>query len=240
MNAENKIIIENLSFYYHHQQVLNQISTTIPVAAITAIIGPSGQGKSTLLMTLNRLWEDIPGASVTGNIKIKFNDRWQDINDPEISLPWLRRRVGMVFQSPNPLPMSIYKNMAFPLKIAGIKDKKKVDERIEKALRQAFLWDEVFNRLDHDARNLSGGQQQRLCIARALILEPEILLLDEPTSSLDAEASKVIEELLDSLKKTCTLLVVSHYQEQVQRIADRILKLENGQLKEVVTERVKN
>ena len=240
MNAENKIIIENLSFFYHRQQVLNQISTAIPVAAITAIIGPSGQGKSTLLMTLNRLWEDIPGASVTGNIKIKFNDRWQDINDPEISLPWLRRRVGMVFQSPNPLPMSIYKNMAFPLKIAGIKDKKKVDERIEKALRQAFLWDEVFNRLDHDARNLSGGQQQRLCIARALILEPEILLLDEPTSSLDAEASKVIEELLDSLKKTCTLLVVSHYQEQVQRIADRILKLENGQLKEVVTERVKN
>ncbi len=174
------------------------------------------------------------------DVRIKFNDRWQNISDPEISLPWLRRRVGMVFQSPNPLPMSIYKNMAFPLKIAGIKDKERVDERIEKALQQAFLWDEVCNRLDHDARNLSGGQQQRLCIARALILEPEILLLDEPTSSLDAEASKVIEELLSRLKETCTLLVVSHYQEQVQRIADRILMLENGRLKDVVTERVEN
>jgi len=235
MSAESKINIENLSFFYHRQQVLDQISADIPSAAITAIIGPSGQGKSTLLMTLNRLWEDIPGASVTGNIKIKFSDHWQDIYDPEISLPWLRRRVGMVFQSPNPLPMSIYKNMAFPLKIAGIKDKKKANKKIEKTLRQAFLWDEVRGRLDHDARNLSGGQQQRLCIARALILEPEILLLDEPTSSLDTEAGKVIEELLGSLKTTCTLLVVSHYQEQVQRIADRILKLENGRLQEVAT-----
>jgi len=231
MNTENKIIIENLSFFYHRQQILDQISAVIPAAAITAIIGPSGQGKSTLLTALNRLWEDIPGASVTGSIKIKFSGRWQDINAPEISLPWLRRRVGMVFQSPNPLPMSIYKNMAFPLKIAGIKDKKKVDERIERALKQAFLWVEVRDRLDHDAGNLSGGQQQRLCIARALILEPEILLLDEPTSSLDAEAGKVIEELLINLKKTCTILVVSHYREQVQRIADQIFKLENGQLK---------
>lgn len=232
MNTGNKIIIEDLSFAYSDQQVLSHISTAIPAAAITAVIGPSGQGKSTLLMTINRLWEDIPGASATGNIRIRFGGRWHDIHDPDISLPWLRQRVGMIFQSPNPLPMSIYKNMAFPLKIAGIKDKKEVDSRIKKTLRQAFLWNEVSDRLDSDARNLSGGQQQRLCIARALILEPEILLLDEPTSSLDANAVKVIEELLTSLKETCTLIIVSHYQEQIQRIADRILRLEKGHLRE--------
>ena len=141
----------------------------------------------------------------------------------------------MVFQSPNPLSMSIYKNMAFPLKIAGIKDKKEVEERVEKTLRQAFLWKEVHDRLTSDARNLSGGQQQRLCIARALILEPEILLLDEPTSFLDVKAGQVIEKLLISLKKTCTILVVSHYRKQAQRIVDRILKLENGRLQEVAT-----
>ncbi len=230
MENGNKIIIEKLSFFYRQRQVLADISAAIPAAAITAVIGPSGQGKSTLLTALNRLWEEIPGAAATGTIRIHFEDGWQDVNDPDIDLPWLRSRVGMVFQAPNPLPVSISKNMAFPLKIAGIKEKKEVDERVERALRQAFLWPEVKDRLDHDARTLSGGQQQRLCIARALILEPEILLLDEPTSSLDAEAGAVIEKLLTSLKKSCTLVVVSHYQEQVRRIADRVFRLEKGNL----------
>ncbi len=230
METGNKIIIENLSFCYRQRQVLANISAAIPAAAITAVVGPSGQGKSTLLMALNRLWEEVPGAAASGSVKIRFGQDWLEINAPGIDLPWLRRRVGMVFQAPNPLPASIYKNMAFPLKIAGTREKEEVDERVERALRQAFLWREVRDRLDHDARTLSGGQQQRLCIARALVLEPEILLLDEPTSSLDAEAGTVIEGLLTDLKQSRTLVVVSHYQEQVQRLADRVFRLEKGRL----------
>ena len=230
MNADAKIIIENLSFFYRRRQVLTDISAVFPAAAITAVTGPSGQGKSTLLTTLNRLWEEIPGAAATGIVRMQFEDGWRDVNAPDIDLPWLRRRVGMVFQAPNPLPASVYKNMAFPLRIAGVSNKREVEARVEDALRQAFLWREVKDRLNHDARTLSGGQQQRLCIARALILEPEILLLDEPTSSLDAEAGRVIEELLTSLKESRTLVVVSHYQEQVKRIADRVFRLEKGSL----------
>ncbi len=231
METEDKIIIKELSFAYRRRPVLDRVAAAIPASMITAIVGPSGQGKSTLLMTLNRLWEEIPGAQASGSIKIRFNRDWIEINSPKVDPPWLRARVGMVFQAPNPLPASIYKNMAFPLKIAGVKNRKEVDERVEKALRQAFLWTEVKDRLTDDARTLSGGQQQRLCIARALILEPEILLLDEPTSSLDAEAGAVIEDLLSELKSDCTLVMVSHYQEQVRRIADRVFRLENGILK---------
>jgi len=207
---------------------LRDITTQFAENAITAIVGPSGVGKSTLLMTLNRLWESIPSAKMKGKVEVKFDGRFCDIYDRSFSLPQLRRLVGMVFQVPNPLPMSIYKNIAFPLKLAGYKDKGLIGHRVEQALKRAYLWNEVKDRLTEDALALSGGQQQRLCIARALVLEPEILLLDEPTSSLDAKAGAVIEELLASLKDHCTLLVVSHYLDQVKRIADTVVELSNG------------
>jgi phosphate transport system ATP-binding protein len=145
-------------------------------------------------------------------------------------MPLLRRKVAMIFQEPNPLPMSIARNMTFPLKLAGIRDKNIVEEKIKRALEQSFLWEEVKDRLEESALNLSGGQKQRLCIARALVLEPEVLLCDEPTSSLDAKAAEVIEALLVSLKSTCTLLVVSHYMDQVRRIGDQVMALEDDGL----------
>lgn len=230
INKTTKIRTDKLSFYYNSHQVLRDISVRIPQHTILAIIGPSGQGKSTFLMTLNRLWETIPGTRVNGRVEIRFGDEFHNINDRSYSLTRLRRSVGMVFQTPNPLPMSILKNIAFPLKLAGFKDKKQIPDKVETALRRTFLWDEVKDRLTDDARELSGGQQQRLCIARALILEPEILLLDEPTSSLDARSGEVIEDLLLSIKDRCTLLMVSHYMDQVRRIADTVMELSNGEL----------
>ena len=179
-------------------------------------------------MTLNRLWENIPEARMEGSIGIKFDGNFRNIYDRSFPPPELRRLVGTVFQAPNPLPMSIYKNIAFPLKLAGKKDKNLITDKVEKALERAYLWREVKDRLSEDATTLSGGQQQRLCIARSLVLEPEILLLDEPTSSLDSKSAAVIEKLLRSLRDTCTLIVVSHYLDQVSRIADRVLALSDG------------
>ena len=230
MNDQTKIRIEHLFFYYADHGVLNDITVQFAENTITTIVGPSGKGKSTFLMTLNRLWENIPGAHMTGKVEIRFGGCFHDIYDSAYPLDRLRRSVGMVFQVPNPLPMSIYKNVAFPLKLAGFKDKHQIAHKVETALKRAFVWKEVKDRLNDDARALSGGQQQRLCIARALILEPEILLLDEPTSSLDARAGAVIEDLLVSLKERCTLLVVSHYLDQVKRIADTVLELSDGLL----------
>ena len=195
-------------------------------------MGPSGIGKSTFLTTLNRLWENIPEAKMQGSVQIKCNGTFHDIYDRSFSGSGLRRLVGTVFQTPNPLPMSIYKNIAFPLKLAGESDKDLIADKVEKALERAYLWQEVKDRLGDDAMTLSGGQQQRLCIARSLVLEPEILLLDEPTSSLDSDAAAVIEKLLLSLKTTCTLIVVSHYLDQVSRIADRVLVLSDGKFTE--------
>jgi phosphate transport system ATP-binding protein len=226
----DKIRIEKLSFAYREHQVLDRVSAVFPARAISAVVGPSGQGKSTLLLAINRLWEEIPGARASGSVRIRLGGEWLEVNRPGLDLPGLRRRVGMVFQAPNPLPMSIFKNIAFPLRIAGIKDRAEIAARVETALRQAFLWAEVADRLEADARTLSGGQQQRLCIARALVTEPEVLLLDEPTSSLDAAAGRVIEELLVRLKAERTLVLVSHYEEQVARLADRVFRLENGLL----------
>lgn len=160
---------------------------------------------------------------------VRFDDNWQDIYATGFDLSDLRRRIGMVFQAPNPLPMSIYKNVAFPLKLAGEKNPEAIRQRVEKALADAFLWDEVKDRLKENALNLSGGQQQRLCIARALILQPEVLLLDEPTSSLDQRSGRIIEELLLGLKERCTLVMVSHYRDQVQRLADAVMELDNRQ-----------
>lgn len=227
-----KIKARNLSFAYGENTVLEDLNLDLAGAAITAVVGPSGQGKSTLLTIFNRLWEDIPGARMRGSVHIQLNGADQDIYHRSCSLTALRRQVGMVFQTPNPLPMSIYKNVAFPLKLCGTSSRRQLRRAVEQALKQAFLWDEVADRLNEDARHLSGGQQQRLCIARALVLEPEVLLLDEPTSSLDAAATETIEHLICSLKKNCTIVMVSHDMAQVERVADRWLKLSGGRIVE--------
>ena len=231
MDNKTKIKIKQLSFKYNGLQVLNDINVQIKEKTITGIIGPSGNGKSTFLTTINRLWENIPGAVMEGSVEIKFGKQFYDIYAPSFSVQKLRRSAGMVSQIPNPLPMSIFKNVAFPLKLAGIKNKKLITQKVEKALKDAFLWNEVKNRLDKDARSLSGGQQQRLCIARTLILKPDIFLMDEPTSSLDEKSMTVIEELLLKLKDKYTILIVSHYIDQVIRIADKIIEFKNGKLR---------
>ena len=225
-----KIRTHNISFWYNDHQVLNNISIEIPEHTITAITGPSGNGKSTFLTVLNRLWEEIPGARISGLAEIELQGNFIDTCDPSLPVRQLRRRVGMVFQQPNPLPMSIRKNIVFPLTIAGKGKQKDLEKKIRNALKRALLWDEVKDRLNDDARKLSGGQQQRLCIARALVLEPSVLLLDEPTASIDPAACAGIEQLLLSLKANCTLVMVTHYLDQVRRIADTVLTMHEGQL----------
>jgi phosphate transport system ATP-binding protein len=225
-----KIQLTDLTFFYGKKRILDSVSAGFADRAITAIVGPSGQGKSTLLTAVNRLWEEIPGARVQGKVEIAFQDGPVQIYGNGYPVNRLRRKVGMVFQDPNPLPMSIFKNVAFPLKLAGEKDKSKIEARVHETLTQAFLWEEVKDRLQEDARTLSGGQQQRLCIARSLVLEPEVLLLDEPTASLDAKAGGMIEDLLSSLKSRCALVMVSHYMDQVRRVADEVMELTGGRL----------
>ena len=233
MERTDKIIFKHVSFRYGKNLILDNINMAIAERAITAVTGPSGQGKTTFLGLLNRLWDDIPGAEVEGEIDIKLDGKWISPLKKDIPMPLLRRKVDTIFQEPNPLPMSIAKNMAFPLKLAGIKDKSIIHVKVQQALEQAFLWEEVKNRLETSAEDLSGGQKQRLCIARALVLEPEVLLCDEPTSSLDKKAAAVIEELLTQLKSNCTLLVVSHDIEQVHRIADFALEIQDRKIKEI-------
>ena len=233
METKNKIIVDDVSFHYGPNRMIDNVNAKFKTHALTAITGPSGQGKSTLLGMFNGMWNDTPGARCTGEIQIRLGGRWISPLKKEIPMPLLRRKVAMIFQEPNPLPMSIAKNMAFPLKLAGIRDKNIVKEKVQRALEQSFLWKEVKDRLEENALNLSGGQKQRLCIARALVLEPEVLLCDEPTSSLDAKAVGVIEELLVSLKSNCTLLVVSHYMDQVRRIGDQVMALEDQGLKRI-------
>ena len=225
-----KIKVSDLSFFYGERRILHRVGAGFEEHAITAIVGPSGQGKSTLLTAVNRLWEDIPGARAQGRVEIHFNGRPVNIYQNGFNVHHLRRKVGMVFQEPNPLPMSIYKNMAFGLKLHGLRDRHQIEAAVHSALVQSFLWDEVKDRLHADARSLSGGQQQRLCIARCLTLEPEVLLLDEPTASLDARAGGVIEDLLTDLKSRCTILMVSHYMDQVRRVGDAVITLTDGRL----------
>lgn len=232
MTENIKINIKNLWFYYNDHPILEDISLEIPQNTITAVTGPSGQGKSTFLMTLNRLWESIEETRIKGHIEIRFGSDFQNIYDKRYNVSDLRRQVGMVFQVPNPLPMSIYNNIAFPLKLKGENNKTLGSFRVEDALKRSFLWDEVKDRLNEDARALSGGQQQRLCIARALVLNPQVLLLDEPTSSLDDKSGRVIEDLLLELKKDCTMILVSHYLDQVKRIADSGMVLSDRQMKQ--------
>ena len=221
-------MIRDLDFFYGKYQVLDNVSLDVSDNSITAVTGPSGKGKSSFLTVINRLWPSIPGARAHGSVRIRFEDQVTDIMGRAMPLTRLRQKVGMVFQTPNPLPMSIMKNMVFPLKLSGRMDRDSVHGKVEDALRRSHLWDEVKDRLNSDARTLSGGQQQRLCMARALILNPDILLLDEPTSSLDTRSARGIEELIIDLKNTCTLVMVSHYLDQVKRIADQVLVLRGG------------
>lgn len=233
MENRDKISVNRVSFHYGRNQVLDHVNANFNEHTITAITGPSGQGKSTLLGLFNCMWDEIPGARCTGEIRIRLGHDWVSPLKKDIPLPLLRRKVAMIFQEPNPLPMSIARNMAFPLRLAGVRDRAMIEEKVEKALAQAFLWDEVKDRLEESALDLSGGQKQRLCIARALVLDPEVLLCDEPTSSLDPKAAGIIEDLLVSLKPQCTLLVVSHYLDQVRRIADRVMALDDQGLRDI-------
>jgi len=231
-----KIRINDLNFFYKKKPVLKGLKGEVEEKAITTIIGPSGVGKTTLLMVINRLYESIPDCRVEGRVEIKLNDRYIDVH--RLPFTTLRKKVGMVFQVPNPLPMSIFKNIAFPLKLSGVKDREYIKKKVEQALEDAFLWDEVKDRLNDSALELSGGQQQRLCIARAMIMQPEVLLLDEPTSSLDMEAALRITELLKSLKEKCTLIVVSHYTSLTRRISDNVLTLKDGSLEETANSKI--
>jgi len=236
MKASAKIRTDNLSFSYNGKMILRNTTVSFAENEITALVGPSGSGKSTFLMTLNRLWETIPNTTMKGSVEIRFNNRFHNIYADNYPASTLRRQVGTVFQMPNPLPMSIFKNIAFPLRLAGDKDKERIGAKVEQSLKRVRLWDEVKDRLSESALALSGGQQQRMCIARALILGPEILLLDEPTSSLDHKASRAIEQLLLGLKESCTILVVSHYLDQVKRIADTVVELSNGEIVEFLND----
>lgn len=213
MNALN---VKNLCLWYGASQALKNIDIDIPKKNITALIGPSGCGKSTFLKTLNRMNDLIPGVKITGDVR--FGQ--QDIFDKNIDVNQLRKEIGMVFQKPNPFPMSIYDNIAYGPRTHGITSKIKLDEIVEKALRGAAIWDEVKDRLKKNALGLSGGQQQRLCIARAIAVEPHILLMDEPTSALDPISTSRIEELAMELKEKYTIVIVTHNMQQAVRISD--------------------
>jgi phosphate transport system ATP-binding protein len=211
------ITIRNVQFYYGAKQVLFDIGMDIGENRVTALIGPSGCGKSTLLRCLNRMNELIEGARLSGEVKVK--DR--DIYGPGVDVIEVRRRIGMVFQKSNPFPKSIYDNVVYGLRIAGQHDRRKLDEACEASLQRAALWDEAKDRLQESALSLSGGQQQRLCIARAIAVEPEILLMDEPSSALDPLAAVKIEELIYSLKERYTIVIVTHNLQQAARVSDK-------------------
>ena len=213
---ETKISTSDLNLYYGNNHALKNINLDIYENQITAFIGPSGCGKSTYLKTLNRMNDLVPNVTINGKVWIDG----EDIYDPKVDTTLLRKKVGMVFQQPNPFPMSIYDNIAYGPRIHGIKGKAELDAIVEKSLRGAALWDEVKDRLKRSALGLSGGQQQRLCIARARAVEPEILLMDEPTSALDPISTLKIEDLMGELKKNYTVVIVTHNMQQATRIAD--------------------
>ncbi len=212
----NKIEVKNVDLFYGDFQALKDVSILMPENKITAFIGPSGCGKSTMLKSLNRMNDLVDGVKITGEITLDG----EDIYAPKVDVNELRKRVGMVFQQPNPFSMSIYDNIAYGPRVHGIKKKKDLDIIVERSLRGAALWDEVKDKLKRNALQISGGQQQRLCIARALAVEPEVLLMDEPTSALDPISTSKIEELCDSLKKSYTIVIVTHNMQQAARISD--------------------
>ncbi len=217
-----------LNLWYGQNHALKDVSLVMPEHQVTALIGPSGCGKSTFLKTLDRMNDLIPGVRIEGEVMY----RGQNIYDPQVDVTWLRRHVGMVFQKPNPFPMSIYDNIAYGPRTHGIRGKKELDEIVERSLRGAAIWDEVKDRLKKSALSLSGGQQQRICIARALAVEPDVVLMDEATSALDPISTAKIEDLIADLKKNYTIVIVTHNMQQATRISDRCAFFLHGELVE--------
>lgn len=218
--------INNLNLHYGNKQALQNITMSIPKGQVTAFIGPSGCGKSTLLRCINRMNDLVDICKITGEINL----HGENIYDRHVDVAALRRKIGMVFQRPNPFPKSIYENVVYGVRIAGQKNRRALDEIVEKSLRSAALWDEVKDRLHDSALGLSGGQQQRLVIARAIAIEPEVLLLDEPTSALDPISTLTIEELINDLKKQFTVVIVTHNMQQAARVSDQTAFMYMGDL----------
>jgi len=227
-DAAVRMETRNLDFFYEHVQALHGVSLAIPENSVTALIGPSGCGKSTFLRCLNRMNDIIPGTRVVGDVLLDDIDIYKG----DVDVVDLRRRVGMVFQKSNPFPKSIFENVAYGLKINRTVRRSQMAERVEKSLREAALWDEVKDRLDDPAMGLSGGQQQRLCIARALAIDPEVLLMDEPASALDPIATQKVEELIYHLKTSYTIVIVTHNMQQAARVSDRTAFFMMGRLVE--------
>ena len=211
------ITAKGLELWYGSAKALKNVDIDIPEKKVTALIGPSGCGKSTFLKTLDRMNDLVPGVTIKGSVRY----RGQEIYSPEVDVTWLRKQIGMVFQKPNPFPMSIYDNIAYGPRTHGIRNKAKLDEIVERSLRGAAIWDEVKDRLKKSALGLSGGQQQRICIARALAVEPDVLLMDEATSALDPISTSKIEELIEDLKKSYTIVIVTHNMQQATRVSDK-------------------
>ncbi len=224
-----KIQVRDLNFYYGPQKALDDLNLDIPAYQVTAFIGPSGCGKSTFLRCLNRMNETILGTRIEGTILLEG----EDIYAPEVDVVDVRRRVGMVFQKSNPFPKTIFENVAYGLRINGMKDKRKIAEIVERSLRDAAIWEEVKDRLYESALGLSGGQQQRLCIARALAIKPEVILMDEPASALDPIATQKIEDLIQKLKEEYTIVIVTHNMQQAARVSDITAFFYLGKLIEV-------
>jgi len=227
-DADTALELDKLSLWYGKKAALNAISLRVPKNRITALIGPSGCGKSTLLRCFNRMNDTIDGCRIEGDIRLRLHS----ILAPQQDLSALRRRVGMVFQRPNPFPKTIYDNVVYGLRLQGVRDRRVLDEAVERALRAAALWPEVKDNLWQNALTLSSGQQQRLVIARAIAIEPEILLLDEPTSALDPISTLVIEELMSTLKQHFTLILVTHNMQQAARVSDYTAFMHQGSVVE--------
>ncbi|EAC3334626.1 phosphate ABC transporter ATP-binding protein [Listeria monocytogenes] len=226
--VEYIIETKDVDLFYGSKQALQKIALNIKKNQVTALIGPSGCGKSTFLRTLNRMNDLIPNVKTTGEIHIGG----ENVQDPKIDMVNLRKKVGMVFQQANPFPFSIYDNVAYGTRMHGIKDKKVLDEIVERSLRQAALWEEVHDRLDRSAIGMSGGQQQRLCIARVLAVKPDVILMDEPTSALDPISTAKVEDLILELKKDYTIVIVTHNMQQASRISDETAFFLNGRIVE--------
>jgi phosphate transport system ATP-binding protein len=235
MEKSNKMSVKDLDFFYGDFHALHEISLDFHANEVTALIGPSGCGKSTLLRCLNRMNDLIPYSRVKGQVLLDD----QDIYDPDVDVVTLRRHIGMVFQKPNPFPKTVFENVAYGLRVNGVKDKAVITGHVEKSLKQAALWNEVKDRVHESALGLSGGQQQRLCIARALAVEPDMLLMDEPCSALDPIATQKIEELIHQLKERYTIVIVTHNMQQAARVSDVTAFFYLGKLIEVdQTERI--
>ncbi|MCC8195447.1 MAG: phosphate ABC transporter ATP-binding protein PstB [Ruminococcus sp.] len=226
-DGETLIDVEHMNLWYGENHAIKDVSLAIPRNRITALIGPSGCGKSTFLKSLNRMNDLVEGVKIEGKLTLAGVDIYKDI---DVSV--LRRRVGMVFQKPNPFPMSIYDNVAYGLRVQGVRSRVQLDEAVERSLRQAAIWDECKDRLKKSALGLSGGQQQRLCIARTIAVEPEVVLMDEPTSALDPISTSKIEELALELRKNYTIVIVTHNMQQAARIADKTAFFLLGELVE--------